>query len=475
MHEAEDGSNTAGLREAPKPATVERCHRVIDGLATQVRQLSRQLAILQERLGLDSSDSSKPPSSEGPGQGNRAQRRAGLRKRRAQPGHQGSYRALPEPEQVDRVIDCQPPGVCGCGAPVAALPEEPLRHQILDVPPIRAQVHEYRRHAGRCTTCGKAHRAAPPAGVPRGQIGPRAPALIGVLGTHHHLTQHKIRDLPARVMGVDFGVGAISQARGLVAQALAAPLEPLRAAVTQATLKHLDETRYPREGGGNRAWGVVTPQVAVFELLPSRARYVAQGLTGEQPRGTVVSDRYAAYDRVDAAQRQVCRAHLLRDFTRMGQRAGQAGRIGRCLPGAGYVSLRRRKQDRNAARFEPLRRRVRRLLEQGRAQTHCTRTAATCANVLKLESALWTFLGDPAVPPTNNEAERSLRTLVPKRKISGPTRSRRGDGFIARGFSVFETCRRQGRDLWNFMHESVLAWIDKTSPPSLVPAATPCG
>ena len=57
-----------------------------------------------------------------------------------------------------------------------------------------------------------------------------------------------------------------------------------------------------------------------------------------------------------------------------------------------------------------------------------------------------------------------------KRKISGPTRSRRGDEFIARGFSAFETCRRQGRDLFDYLHGAVIAWIDKTAPPSLMPA-----
>jgi transposase len=196
---------------------------------------------------------------------------------------------------------------------------------------------------------------------------------------------------------------------------------------------------------------------------------VAVHLIGEQPAGWVVSDRYAVYDYVDVAQRQVCWAHLLRDFARIGQRAGLAGRLGRGLLGAGYVLFRWRKQDRSAARFAPLCRRVRRLLEQGSAQRQCTRTARTCANVLRLWPALWSFLDHPGVPPTNNEAERALRALVLKRKISGPTRSRRGDEFIARGFSAYESCRRQGRDLWNYLHEAVVAWIDKTAAPSLLP------
>ena len=134
-----------------------------------------------------------------------------------------------------------------------------------------------------------------------------------------------------------------------------------------------------------------------------------------------------------------------------------------------HLVFRWRKQEKTAVEFDRLCRRIKRLLMQGSAQTKCTRTAKTCANLLKLYPALWTFLEDEAVAPTNNEAERALRALVLKRKISGPTRSRRGDEFLANGFSVYETCRRQGRDLWDFMHQAVGAWIDKAAAPSLVP------
>jgi transposase len=348
---------------------------------------------------------------------------------------------------------------------------EPMRHQVFDAPLVRAQVSEYRLQAGCCAACGKRHRANLPAGVPSGQIGPRALALVGVLGTRYHLTQMKVRDLLADVVGVDFSVGAISQAHAKVALALKAPLIEVAAALAEAPVVQVDETHYPREGAGNWAWTVVTPKLVSYSLLPSRARYVAVSLLGGKPAGLVVSDRYAVYDYVDVAQRQICWAHLLRDFARIGLRAGLAGRLGRGLLGAGYVLFRWREQDRSAAQFAPLRRRVRRLLEQGSTQPYCTRTARTCANVLRLWPALWTFLDHPAVPPTNNEAERALRTLVLKRKISGPTRSRRGDEFIARGFSAYESCRRQGRNLWNYLHEAVVAWIDKTAAPSLLPVA----
>ena len=118
-----------------------------------------------------------------------------------------------------------------------------------------------------------------------------------------------------------------------------------------------------------------------------------------------------------------------------------------------------------------LKRRMRAALERGAQRQQCSRTANTCANILKLWSALWTFTTDPRLVPTNNAAEQALRSIVLKRKVSGPTRSLRGDQFLSRGFSVHETCLRQGRDLWDFMHSAVHAFIVNTSSPSLMPRA----
>ena len=465
-----------------KPQTVAQCHEVIDRLSQALAQTQRlvaeqqgQIAWLQERVKLDSKTSSKPPSSDGPGSGKRAQRRASQRRRGAQKGHAGSCRALLDEAQVDQIIDCPAPEVCECGALVA--PEgEAVRHQVFDAPVVRARVSEYRLHRGCCTACGKPQRGRLPAGVPSGQIGPRALALVGVLGTRYHLTQGKIRDLLAETLGVDFSVGAISQAHGKVAQALKTPVREAAATLPNAPVVHMDETRYPREGtSGNWVWTVVQPKLAVFSLMPSRARYVIHGLIGEEPQGVVVSDRYAAYAHIPAEQRQLCWAHLLRDFARIAERQGTPGRIGAKLLGAGRVLFCWRQADKPAAAFEPVQRRIRRALEQGAAQTLCRRTAATCEHLLKAWASLWTFLRRPDVAPTNNDAERALRPVVLKRKISGPTRSRRGDDFIAGGYSVVESCRRQGRDALDYMHQAVTAWLHQVPAPSLVPSAVPSG
>ena len=124
-------------------------------------------------------------------------------------------------------------------------------------------------------------------------------------------------------------------------------------------------------------------------------------------------------------------------------------------------------------KLEGLKRRVQTALERGAQQQQCSRTANTAANILKLWPALWTFTTNPSLAPTNNAAEQALRSIVLKRKISGPTRSLRGDHFLARGFSAHETCLRQGRDLWEFMHSAVHAFIANTAPPSLMPRTQP--
>jgi transposase len=451
---------------ASLPQTVPECHALIEQLVQRVR-------VLEERVNLDSNNSSKPPSSNAPGKLNRALRRGSARERGAQPGHKGHSRAMLDEREVDRIVDCKPEALCECGGQVV-MAEEPRRHQVFEVPRMRAQVDEYRLYSGRCTGCGKAHCGVLPPGVPKGQLGPRALSLVGVLGTRYHLTQRKIRNLLDQLMGLSFSVGAISQAHGKVAGALKAPVAEAAASLCNAQALWMDETHYRREGIGNWVWAAVQPLLALFAIYPSRARYVILDLIGESCAAMVTTDRYAAYAFIDAQRRQICWAHLLRDFNRIGQRHGQAGQIGRKLLGLGLVMFRwRDKGLLGGHRLEGLKRRIRAALEIGAQQPHCERTANTCANVLKLWPALWSFTTHAGLAPTNNAAEQALRSIVLKRKISGPTRSLRGDQFLSRGFSVHETCLRQGVDLWDFMHRAVHAFIAKTAPPSLMPRPGP--
>jgi transposase len=162
-------------------------------------------------------------------------------------------------------------------------------------------------------------------------------------------------------------------------------------------------------------------------------------LIGPNCTAAVTSDRYAGYAFIDNERQQVCWAHLLRDFYRIGERHGLPEQIGRRLLGLGLVMF--RKRDKGALSgpvLQGLQRRIRVALEHGAQQCRCSRTANTCAKILKLWTALWTFTTNKVLAPTNNAAEQALRSIVLKRKISGPTCSLRDDQFVVRGFSVHE-------------------------------------
>jgi transposase len=137
--------------------------------------------------------------------------------------------------------------------------------------------------------------------------------------------------------------------------------------------------------------------------------------------------------------------------------------------GYGCVLFRWRSQDRDARHFVWLQKRIRAQLQLGSTQAQCSRTANTCANLLKTWTAMWTFLGNPLVPPTNDAAERALRDYVIKRKLSYCTRSKRGMEFTERIFSTVQTCKMPARVAYEFVHEAMQNWLGHLHPPSLVP------
>jgi transposase len=222
----------------PLPETVPACHELIE-------QLLQDLDVLRERVNLNSRNSSKPPSSDGPGTPPRTVKAQSGKRLGGQPGHKGSFRApLPQDKLTAQVL-CPPPSQCtACGDAVHADGDKPMRHWVFELPRIEPIVTEYVRVRGVCSGCASKHHRALPAGVPSGQLGPRALALVGTLAGQFHLTQRKVQDVLSHIMGIRFSLGAVSQAHGLVAQALAAPVAQLHAELQHAPVVHADETRH---------------------------------------------------------------------------------------------------------------------------------------------------------------------------------------------------------------------------------------
>jgi transposase len=243
--------------------------------------------------------------------------------------------------------------------------------------------------------------------------------------------------------------------------------------VVQAPVKQMDETRYPREGAGNWVWAVGTPRVVRYSLLPLRARYVVTSLVGEQFTGILVSDRYAVYHHVDAQKRQACWAHLIRDLIRIAPRVGLAGKVGR---GLCPLPLARVGQD-----GRPVRPAAPAQQAPAGAGQHPDVAPAHGKN---LRQPAQVTAGNVDVSGPSGRAANQQRGRAGTARAGAQakdlraTRSKRGDEFLAHGFSVYETCRRQGRDLWSHMHEAVVAWIDKATVPGVVSvdvAAAPSG
>lgn len=458
-------TQTAPVIEQPTelPDTVPACHALI-------HQLMQRLSLLEERVNLNSRNSSKPPSSDGPAAPTRPSKPKSGKPLGGQPGHKGSFRAMVPEQDVHHRIECLPPAQCNdCGSAVDVDGDKPIRHQVFDLPKIEPIVSEYVRLRGICSGCGRKHHGALPAGVPSGQLGPRALALVGTLAGQFHLTQRKVQSVLSHIMGIRFSLGAVSQAHGLVSQALDKPVAQLHAELQHAPVCHADETRHQNHQHTLWMWVLASDWGVRFRIDPSRGQMAAKLILGQQPSFITVSDRYAGYNHLPLAQRQVCWAHLLRDFERIGQRSALPGRIGQRLLGYGYLLFRWRKEEKDARHFAWLQRRIQVQLELGREQTQCKRTANTCANLLKMWPAMWTFLDNPLVPPTNNAAERALRDYVIKRKLSYCTRSKRGMEFTERIFSTVQTCKMQARVAYDFVYEAKQSWIGHLQPPSLVP------
>jgi transposase len=380
----------------------------------------------------------------------------------------------------DVVLELRPAVCRHCRTPLAGDDPAPLTRQVIELPPIRPHVTEYRRHRLACPRCGRVSCPAWPAAA-AGGYGPRLQAVCALLAGAYRLGKRPIAALCRDLFGVPISPAAVCR----LEQATAVALGPAAAAARQYVAgrpANVDETGWRQ--GPQRAWlwVAVSRLVTTFTIHRSRGRAVLDTLIGG-PLGILTTDRYPAYDHLPAAARQICWAHLRRDFQAMIDRHNAGTAIGEDLLTYADIALGHWKRARDGTltrqgfrqhHLSWLRPAVRDLLEVG-AQCGCAATAAVCQNLLAVEPALWTFAVTEGVEPTNNAAERALRHAVCLRKTSYGTDSAGGSRFLERLLTVMASCRQQGRDLLAFLTDTIEAARRGTTPPSLIPshASTP--
>lgn len=391
------------------------------------------------------------------------------RKAGAQEGHPGAGRRLAGEDLVDEIVPHYPQACRGCGHHFGEDERRPGgrfgRHQVADLPPISVLLVEHRTHRLRCPDCRAQTTAVLPEGVAGSAFGPRLRAAIVTLTARNRISRRAASELAREMFGVGLSSGSVDAICQHAADLLAGPYEQLRDWIRGQDALHVDETGWRTAGDSRALWTLTTPQASIFEIAERCNREQFDQLIGAFA-GIVVSDRWPGYEHLHADRRQVCWSHLQRDFRRHSEALAEQktfGEHGLELTGQVFGAWRAYQHDhhdrpRLQTELRPIQSALRALLEDAGRKSKRTRYHRRFANnLLKVWPALWTFATVDAVEPTNNPAERALRTPVIHRKLSHGTRTDDGERFAERALSVAVTCRQQHRSLFQFLTELLSA------------------
>lgn len=433
-------------------------NNALDTKFAKVHELEAQIVALTERLRQNSRNSSKPPSSDGPVKQSRSSRKPSGKKAGGQPGHIGHGRKLKPPDAVDHFVELRPSHCAQCQSVLSGDDPQPQRRQVSEVPPVKVVVTEYRRHKLRCQNCGATSQADWPAEIPSGSFGPRAEATVAFLTGRLGASHRDVVEAMPTLYGLELGLGTVAAIEQRVCTALAEPVKAAQQYVTQQLNHHVDETVWRERNKRAWLWVHATEAVTVFRLLAGRGKVQAQAVVGEPFEGEVNTDRYNAYHWIDPFQRQLCWAHLRRDFQAISERPGELAELGLKLLAQTKELFRLWRDQRDEKltwtefqqAMEPVKIEITQLLRAGKSCAH-PKTETTCRNLLSMEASLWTFTRVPGIAPDNNAAERPLRRAVLWRKKSFGTQSRTGSEFVERILTVVTTLRQQGRNVLNYL------------------------
>ena len=431
-------------------------------------RLEARVAELERRLNRSSRNSSLPPSQDPPSAPRRPRGEGSGRKRGGQQGHEGRYRRLLPPEQVDEIVEHWPDRCRSCarafGERARVDAAEPSRGQAAELPPIAVSVTEHRLHRVCCPACATVTTAEPPA-ASRWAFGPRLQAAVVTLAVRNRVSRRDTTELARELFGVELATGTVDAIIQRAGDALAGPYTELEQRIKTATAVNIDETGWKTCGGGRTLWGALTSRTAVFRIAAGRHAFEARALLGERFAGIVCSDRWRGYDYLDPRQRQLCWAHLLRDFTAHSEGMAeqkQFGSDGLQIAHELFAAWSAYQADGDRARLQaqiaPLQEKLRALLEHAaRKSTRTKYHRAFARNLLKRWPGLWTFTHTDGVEPTNNHAERGLRGAVIYRKLSLGSQSERGERTIERLLSASITCRLRKQSLFAYLTQALAA------------------
>ena len=451
--------------------------------------VAKATARLQERIGAleaelakakkNSSNSSKPPSSDlvkppkPPGKDGQHRQRGG------QPGHEQHLRTDFPPEAIDEVVpytlDCCP----DCGGklrPFERLADVLQQVEVAAAPTI---VTEHRANGYWCSHCHKSHFASLPEAVEKaGLFGPRLTALVAYMKGVCHASFATIRKFLRDVVGVSVCRGYLAKLIAKVSQSLAGAYSELLDRLPGEATLNLDETGHKENGERMWTWCFRAQPYTLFRIDKSRGSEVLVEVLGTEFNGVLGCDYFSAYRkymRKFDVRVQFCLAHLIRDVKFLVTLRGREDQAyGQRL----LESLRRlfavihRRETMTAAGFQQALEAARnQVLWAGTTRVPDTKHAHNLAERFRKHGAAYfRFVTTPGIEPTNNLAEQAIRFVVIDRRITQGTRSEKGRRWCERIWTVIATCAQQGRAAYQFLLDSVQAYLSGTSSPSLLPS-----
>jgi transposase len=454
--------------------------QIADG-EKQIADLERQLALRKQ----NSTNSSKPPSSDGLAgdQRLRGRKRKSRRKPGAQPGHAGHHRRLVPTAEVSAVEVLLPSQCRHCGGRLPQNPRkvttqgEPRRHQVTEIPLIQPHITEYQFPDVLCGHCGKTTRAPLSQDI-AGHFGPQLAALIAYLTVVCRLPRRVVEALLAQVLGIQISLGSTQKCWEEASQAVAAPCQELEQQLKNEPVLNADETGWRTNGAKRFLWAFVAARYVVYTVAATRGSEVLIRLLGAVFQGILCSDRFSAYLKYHKGKAQFCWAHLKRnllgivEFTKSTaverfcrDALAQHARLFRL-----WHKFRGGQIDRSRLylRSIPIQKRIVELAERHLDSPHReVRNLATA--LFEHNDRLFTFLEEEGVEPTNNSVERALRTGVQWRKICFGNRSAAGELATARLLTVAETCDLQQLNTLAYLAAAIACHRRRQPVASLLP------
>jgi transposase len=434
-----------------------------DELVALLLAQEARIAELERRLGLNSGNSGKPPSSDGLKKPPRTSslRQPSGKKTGGQKGHPGE--TLRRSETPDAIIDHYPPSCAACGELLTeAMAADFVARQVFDLPePQPLIVTEHRAHGCRCAACGSRTRAAFPDWVTAPvQYGKRLGAVVLYLLHYQLLPEKRLAALMGDLFGVHLVTATIARISQDCAERFQGFATAVRDRVATAAVKHLDETGF-RIGGKTQWLHVASTMLLTFYRVAAKRGSLLADLTG-----VVVHDHWKPYYTLKGVLHALCNAHHLRELKALVEieKEDWARRMQRLLRRACHAVNVAREQD------VPLKPRLIALVERRyhaivadglafhQAQPALVKTRPRgrpprrVGHNLLLRLSLrqqdvLRFLTDPRVPFTNNLAERDARMMKLRQKISAGFRSEDGAKDFAVIRSVLSPARKQGWDI----------------------------